>query len=302
MIKTKPDINIICTHELLKGAVWYKIFYGGILIYDVQENYFRNINYTSTFPIIIRNVVAFGVRLKERLTRPFINHYFLAESVYKSQCLFTKKKATVIENKYLDLGNNHLTVMNKIPDGKIRLLYSGTIAKEYGVFDAIYLMDQLNKISPKVELIIAGYCAKGSVLKKIFKQIKGKEYIELVGGSKPLPHSQIMELMSVADFALLPYQDSPAFEGKFPTKVYECIAKKIPMIISSRFEWNDFIERNNCGISHSLRSGSAKELYHTLKTEKFYNRPIKDNISWNTEAKKLKLFFESTPETSAFLK
>lgn len=302
LIKTKPDINIICTHELIKGAVWYKIFFGGVLIYDVQENYFRNINNTSTFPIIIRNVVALGVRLKETLSRPFMDHYFLAEKVYQYQCLFTKEKSTVIKNKYLGTLDKHRNTKSVIPDGKIRLLYTGTIAKEYGIYDAIHLTDQLHDINPNIELIIAGYCAKHSVLKKVFEKINRKDYIELIGGSKPIPHTQIIELMGVANFALLPYEDSPAFEGKFPTKVYECIAQKLPLIISAKYEWNDFIERNNCGIIHSLRSGSANELYHAMKTEKFYNVPLKDNILWETQAVKLTEFFESHPKIASLLK
>ena len=42
-IKVKPKLIIFNTHELLIVTIIYKIIFGGKIIYDVQENYYRNI-------------------------------------------------------------------------------------------------------------------------------------------------------------------------------------------------------------------------------------------------------------------
>ena len=99
IIKVKPELLIVTTHELLEVAILIRIFFGTKIIYDIQENYWRNILYTDAFPKIIRPLIASFVRLKEWATSPFFSRFLLAEKCYAYELGFLKNKFVVIENK-----------------------------------------------------------------------------------------------------------------------------------------------------------------------------------------------------------
>ena len=103
--KIKPDLIIINTHELLWPAILYRLLYGSKVCYDVQENHFRNILFTDSFPLLVRPFLAAFVRTKEYLTYPFISHYFLAETYYSKELHFIGNDFTILENKALKISN-----------------------------------------------------------------------------------------------------------------------------------------------------------------------------------------------------
>ena len=95
----KPALLVICTHELLWVVLIAKIFLRCPVVYDIRENYFRNILYTNSFPAILRVFIALYVRIKEWITIPAINSYFLAEVGYEKELTFVKNKKVILENK-----------------------------------------------------------------------------------------------------------------------------------------------------------------------------------------------------------
>ena len=88
----KPALLVICTHELLWVVLIAKIFLRCPVVYDIRENYFRNILYTNSFPPILRVFIALYVRIKEWITIPLINNFFLAEAGYANELSVRKKQ------------------------------------------------------------------------------------------------------------------------------------------------------------------------------------------------------------------
>ena len=95
----KPALLVISTHELLWVVLIAKIFLGCPVVYDIRENYFRNILYTNSFPPILRVFIALYVRIKEWVTISAINNYFLAEAGYEKELPFVRSKKIILENK-----------------------------------------------------------------------------------------------------------------------------------------------------------------------------------------------------------
>src|ERR1044071_7031653 len=69
--EVKPQLLIVNTHELLIVGLLNRILFGTRIVYDIQENYYRNILWTRVFPPWVRGPVASWVRLQERLLIPF---------------------------------------------------------------------------------------------------------------------------------------------------------------------------------------------------------------------------------------
>ncbi|MBR9999617.1 MAG: hypothetical protein KFF73_11635, partial [Cyclobacteriaceae bacterium] len=79
LLKVKPRIIIVNAYDLLLITLFYSGFTRSIVIYDVQENYFRNILYNSPLPLPLKYLAACAVRTMECMAHPFIHHYLVAE-------------------------------------------------------------------------------------------------------------------------------------------------------------------------------------------------------------------------------
>lgn len=285
ILKVKPEIIIFNTPELLIVMILNRILFGRKIIYDVLENYRKNILHTTTYPGWIRPFLAYAVRSMERLSRPFIDHYFLAEKSYTNELGFTRNKHTVIVNKFKSMVSPHNWV--KGTNKNIQLLYSGTIAENYGIFEAITLADNLYRIDNKVQLLIIGYCAQSSVLKQIRAKITDKPHITLVGGDQPVPHQTIITAIKSSSFAVLPYQKNPSTDSCFPTKIYEYMAHQLPMIISNNPYWIDFCQPYNACISVNFNQLDPAAVLTAIKTQPFYMPEMPMDIYWESEEAKM---------------
>ncbi|MFZ2906367.1 MAG: hypothetical protein WAZ98_09205 [Cyclobacteriaceae bacterium] len=224
----KPDVIIINTPELLPVAIVNRLFFGRKIIYDVLENYFRNIRYTTAYPAFARWPLALMVRLLEKITAPLIHHFFLAETGYRQEIGFARSY-TILENK---LPKSIIqSYKSNQPRENHRLLFSGTLAESTGVFEAIELCKELHKIDTAYSLTLIGYCAMPDTLAEIKRNIADKPFITLVGGDQLVPHEQILHEISRAGWGIVIYPPNPSTESSIPTKVYEYLAFQLPMII-----------------------------------------------------------------------
>ncbi len=281
--KIKPDTLIITTHELLVVGVLSKIFLSCRLMYDVQENYGRNILYTNAFPKIIRPMVAAYVRCKEWITSPFVNHFLLAERGYEKELNFPGNRKTVIENKTKKVE----TSVKKKNGGYINLLFTGTLSDTTGVFTAIELAKQLHRTNPSVRLTIIGYCSLHSTLERIQKEINDKSFVELIGGDQLVPHSEIVRHIQSSDFGIIAYAENPSIINSIPTKLYEYLGYQLPILMINYQPWIDIAKPFQAAISFSISNLKPEVLLDQMKNQSFYTSKPED-VFWESEAEKLK--------------
>jgi glycosyltransferase involved in cell wall biosynthesis len=281
ILKLKPELIIVTCTELLIVITAYRILFGGKIIYDIQENYFRNIIYTNTFPAIIKYPLASLVRMTEYICSPLVNMFFLAEKVYQKQLRFIGKRYQIIENKTIipvDLLNRP-----QLSNNKTIFLYSGTIAEHYGIFEAILFIDRLYQIYQNIELRIVGFAPDKRIFEKVRGMTQQKNYINIVGGDTLIPHYLILKEISTSDFCLLPYRKNRATEGRIPTKLYECLAMEKPVIISPDPIWETIISENNAGIAWDFTDESLPD--QKLFGKSYYGNNLSMQYQWKAESK-----------------
>ncbi len=278
LIQVKPNAVIVNTHELLCVASVYKIFSGASIFYDIRENYSWNIRSTNAFPMGIRLLVSLYVRLVEWMTSPFIKHYFLAEKNYEAELPFIGKKFSVIENKC------------KLPDSYkrsptlqgIQLLFTGTLHESTGVFEAMELVKKLNRSNPQVSLKIIGHCAVQITRRKIAEAVAGQSFITVVGLDQLVPHDQIFKEISEATAGIIYYHDSPHVKDRIPTKLYEYLTCRLPILYDEKAVWSSLVSDSTAGIAIDLHNPNTDQIIQTLLGGKFYTRdPI--GTSWESE-------------------
>jgi glycosyltransferase involved in cell wall biosynthesis len=289
LLKVKPKLIISTTFELLIVTIIYKILFGAVILYDIQENYYRNIAYNKTYPPLIRNILAIYSRGIEYFSRPFISHFILAERAYEKEFSFSKGKSIVLENKYKESGGN-TKVLNRtkpVSGQPVKLLYSGTISEEYGIFEAIDLTEKLHKTDPNITLSIIGYCIKKQTLAELIKRIKGKSFISLTGGGSLVKHEQILEAIRKADFGLVSYRPNKSTENCIPTRLFEYQAHLLPMIIQENKLWKGFCEPAQSALFINYPDADTSVLYRQMMQTAFYpNGPVQD-IYWSSEEPRL---------------
>ena len=283
----KPDLIIVHAVELLGTAILYKWFYKTPLIYDVQENYYRNIRYQSIYPYPFKGLIAAIIRSFECLTQPFVDHYLLAEKAYADELPFVKNKQTIIENKAQIGFTKEPFVFNK---DKLKLLYSGTISTVYGAREAIALIEALRAEGVDAQLTFAGVFAEKKLDRFIRRKIRQTGYIHLIGrGEVLLPHEQILEAFRQTDLAVLPYPPNKSTENCIPTKLYECLAMACPMIIQRNRYWQKLCEPYRAAVWVDFRKIAATRLVRELRETVFYPQGSVKEAFWEEEKGKLKI-------------
>lgn len=280
--KVKPELLIVNTHELLIVGILNRIFFGTRIIYDIRENYWQNILHTKAFPTPFRPLLAAWVRLKEKATAPLFHGFFLAEKTYAKELGF--------------LGNRHVVLENKmaVPDGfkrstqgeKIRLLFSGTLAESTGVFEAINLAKKLHQVDSKTELTIIGFCGLPSTLSEIKKEIAGLPFITLIGGDRLVPHNKILVAIASTDFGIICYPPSHHIENRIPTKLYEYLACRLPILLQKQESWVEICKPYQAALEVDFLNIQPTELLDLMASTSFYISDP-DNVTWASEEPRL---------------
>jgi hypothetical protein len=244
-VKLKPTCFIITTHELLVAALGCKLLTGCKVLYDVQENYYRNIRYTTAFPVGIRTAVAAWVRLKERLLQPIITTYILAEKGYAEELPFAKPHL-VLENKITQAVADRYR--KKHQTGYSHLLFTGTLAVTTGVFEAIRLTEELHAHDASFTLTIIGHAPLTTVHRQLLNMAREKTWIDYQGSEKPVPHDAILKAIGKADFGIIWYPPNPGTACSVPTKLYEYMGLNLPVLISHNAQSEERVEQHKSGI------------------------------------------------------
>ncbi|MEM9984147.1 MAG: glycosyltransferase [Bacteroidota bacterium] len=234
-LKEEADVYLIHAPELLITAAKLKKRRSCRVLYDVHENYQANLRQGAHWPRGIRLGLGWIFGLWERyMVGRWVDGVILAEAVYASQLRFPKVPTLVLENKALS------RPAPPYPHPRPYLIYTGTLAREWGIFEAIELWEEWHALQP-IDLIIAGHTQQAVLLRELQERIKRTAHptrIHLMGGNTYLPHAQILSLIAGCVAGLGLYQDLPQLRGKIPTKFYEFMAAGRPLIFSALPEWN----------------------------------------------------------------
>jgi hypothetical protein len=216
------------------------------------------------------------------MTSVFIQHFFLAESGYEKELSFTGGKSTTLENKVRK-------PVEKIVRGRdphvTKLLFSGTLSESTGVFIAIALAQKLHQLDPRLRLTIIGYCPQQEVCTKLKNAIKSFSFITLIGGENHVAHSDIIDQISHADFGIIAYPANKSTATSIPTKLYEYLGYKLPILLINHQPWVTLCERYGAAIVFDEKQPDAQLIASQMESE-FYTSDGPD-VFWECEEAKL---------------
>jgi len=291
-LRQKYDIYHFHDPELIFIGIILKIL-GKKVIYDVHEDYPDYILEKMYLPHWIKFPFSKIMKFVEWLTGKALDYIITADSgVYKR---FPCKKAEIIYN-YPDLSTFR---RKEKEEAKLYdLIYPGTVSN-YILNSIIDVTIEVlkTKLDFKVLLISSNTMIGNKSLKRIAEQIKKRgiteNTIKLMGH---IPHDEVCSYIKQSRIGFIPLPNTPKFQKNIPTKLFEFMFCKIPVVASDLFPTRQFVENNYCCelVDINDRIDTSKIILELLKDDgkrntmgnnghnlvsKFYN--------WGNEEKKL---------------
>lgn len=285
LLQLKPELIIVNSPELLLVSSLNKILFGTKIIYDIQENYYLNIRFLSPMPAFMKPLAAWAVRLQERLSAPWVDHFLLAEKSYTT-LPFISNSYTLLENKAPEPAPPGGPQMRAWPIGTSPLfLFSGTLSLNYGLREAVGAFKSIQGYVPGSRLLICGK-SHDERSHRLLDELTSDKSVEVRGGKYGVPHSDILRAIQNADAALVFYPENPAVNDCFPTKIWEYMSHRLPMVIQPGKPWTAYCLDKRAAVVYDRVS--ADQWWSTFIATEFYPPSISySDVYWKSEEPKL---------------
>ena len=284
--KIAPEVLILTTPELYPAAWWYHKCYGGCLVYDIVENYGRNIRYNQGFaPWAIRPLFRTLAFVEHRL-RSASSLLLSAEKGYIDELALAPSTVTVVENKALR--PTHFPNKERNPTNPLSIIYTGTVSEVYGINQALAVVQSLlerEKLS--ITLTILGHVPQAALHDQLHEYAGQHPWVVLQTQNRPVSHDAIISLIQRADVGIVSHQPVPSIARCFPTRIWEYMAYRLPFLLQDHPYWTDYCAPWQCAIPVDFNQPSTPAIKQKLLAGSFYSRGVPDTIYWETEEKKL---------------
>ncbi len=268
LLKIKPNFIVACTQELLFISVLSKFLFGSKLVYDIQENYAANTKASSKGNPVFRQLLATWIRAKENLLSHFIDKFWLAEKCYTQELKFLKNNYLILENKSLEFRRVNKIQLASKP--LIHILFSGTLAVETGILEALELTEALHNLDSRYRLKIIGCCHQKDILKKLSETTKQQPYIDLKVSKCPLSHQEIQEEIFISDLAIISNRLASHIQNKYPTKLYEYMTAGLPLLLQKNEPWTALCHEFENHVSVDYQKLNPIEIHEAIQNMVFY--------------------------------
>ena len=292
-LKEKAEIYHFHDLEFILTGLILKVI-GKRVIYDVHEDYPKDIMSKYYIPKLLRRFISFFVNIVEK----FATHYFDAIIPVTDDIAsqFRKHKRVVVIKNY-PLINEFLPKNEKKKTDEFRVIYIGLLSRIRGITQMVQAIEYLNSVG-KVKLILGGKFDPAPYEKEI-RNLKGFEKVEYLGW---VEYRRVPEYLSQADIGLICFHPTTNHLTALPNKLFECMAAGLPVIASNFPLWEDIVEGNKCGICIDPLNPKeiAEVIKHLIENHELRNRmgengrrAVLEKYNWKIESQKLLHLYNS---------
>lgn len=282
-------IHINNMPDFLVFAVIIPKLFGAKLILDIHDPV--PLTFLTKFNLSGNNWFYKLLLLEERLSVKLVDkvitvHSFLRNEVLKTDGLPIEKIDVIMnladEQKFKFLENYSL-------NGKIHLVYYGTIAERFGLQHIIEIFKKINK--PDVDLTIIGTGDYEIQIKNLIKTNKLESNINFI--NRNIPYENLSEALHNFNLGLVPYELSYATEYMLPVKLLELISLGIPALVIKNKAISYYLADEDVFFYNLNEPSSLLELIKKISDNKnlLYEKrkklkEIRNNFFWSNEAEK----------------
>lgn len=289
--KQKADIFHFHDPELIPVGVLLRLFTNGKVIYDVHEDYSKQIISKSYLFKTGRNLIAFFIKIIEFISSKFFDGIVTATDDILRNFSYHKRAISarnfpIISNFSFTNGENKKDIFN--------IIYVGCLSEIRGITQIIQAVEFINK---KMRLTLYGKFYPLDYEKQV-KMLRGFKKVEYLGWLVPEKASEVLSKSNAGIVCFLP---EPNHLNAMPNKIFEYMAGGIPVIASNFPLWGEIVKGNNCGICvDPLQPRDIAEAIQWIMNHpdeakqmgKNGRDAVKKKYNWETESKKLLKLYE----------
>ena len=242
-LKQKSDIYHFHDPELLPVGVLLKLFSRKKIVYDVHEDYGKQILSKPYLPKWSRRGISVMINLIEYSSTGFFDGIVTATDDILNKfrnhntALSVKNYPVISYFKYERNNGKENSIHGKV----FNLVYIGNISKERGLNETI---QALAYIDTPLKLSFYGNCDPTDSEFNL-NNLKGSEKVQFVGW---MEHKEVVAKLSNYDAGIVCLHPLPNYITALPIKLFEYMAAGLPVIASNFPILREIVEGNKCGI------------------------------------------------------
>jgi glycosyltransferase involved in cell wall biosynthesis len=250
-IYAKIQFDAVHIHDLplAKVGFYLKRKFGVSFVLDLHENWPALLEisaHTKTISGRILCSIKQWKRYEEKYV-PLADHVIVVVEEAKDRLINTthaaQEKISIVSNT-LNTELFDFPVKKKDSD-RIVMIYGGGVNYHRGLQCVIKALPELVRTYANLILWIAGTGSYIGTLKKMTEELQLKEHVRFWGW---MQQKELLEKISLADYALIPHIRSEHTDATIPHKLFQYMYAGIPIIASDCAPIKRIIEETNTGI------------------------------------------------------
>ncbi|GGD16852.1 glycosyltransferase [Hyunsoonleella pacifica] len=238
-LKTKMDLFHFHDPELLPSISLLKLF-GKKVVFDMHENFPSQILTKSYLPKLIRVALSNTVKFFQNVLFKFIPVIF-AEHSYVKHFKTVKHKETILNYPLKKEFNS----ISEVKMSEFTLGYMGSVTFERGVLVMLEVVSELRRKGRNISIIFVGPMDDNITDIDIVKRGVSEGWAVFKGRLKA---KDGWRLMAQCHIGMAVLKNSPNFIESYPTKLFEYMLLKLPIITSNFPLYKKIIDDAKCGI------------------------------------------------------
>ena len=290
-LKQKAALYHFHDPELIPVGLALKALTSARVVYDIHEDYPRQILSKPWIPSAFRKPIAWGMGLLERLAARFFDGLVAATPGIARR--FPPAKTVVVSNfprvEELTISQEETAPHQERPNW---VVYVGSIASVRG---AVEMVKAVARANAPTQLVLAGRF-ESTALQQALSGLPGWQRTRFVGW---LDRRQVRDLLGKARVGLVLLHPLPRYQEAWPVKLFEYMAAGIPFIASDFPLWRELGDGAGLFVDplDPLAIAQAIDwlLTHPEKAEAMGRRGrelVLEKYNWETEARKLLWLYE----------
>jgi len=286
-LRQKADIYHIHDPELLPAGLLLKLVIRGKVIYDVHEDYGKQILSKQYLPKNTRRLIARFVNLIEKSAVKFFDTIIaVTDDIMKD---FSYHKRAVLVRNFPILSAFSKMEKNTNSGNVFSVIYAGGISEVRGISEIVEAMSYLDS-AKNVRLVLCGKFEPENYQDEI-RILKGAEMVECLGW---LESEEVWQKETDANAGIVCLH--PTERYRLPVKLFEYMAAGLPVIASDFPVWKGIVEGNNCGLTVNPLdpkeiAGAIEFLFdHPSEAKKMGEngrKAVLEKYNWEVESRKL---------------
>lgn len=263
-----------------------------ITIYDMHENFPKQIRTKSWIPKLLRLPLSIFIKSTEKIFLNSCDQIIFAETSYKEDYQGLAVNTIDILNYPLHVEDDSSEKTTMMPT----LIYVGDITEDRNIFGMIEVIHRVvNKFGCMCCLKLIGPI-EAKLKRKVDQLINDYQLSHLVHWYGRIPYDEIWPHYYQADIGLCLLHPIPNYQNSLATKLFEYMAARLPIVASNFPDWEELVHESNCGITIDPldHNQTAVEIVRLLNNPELLKRhgnsgrkAFEKQFNWSSEEKKL---------------